>query len=381
MLAILGILIVGAAAWAVAGPAGAEPAAGARGAVVTSTDITGDKMAKLAGAGKAIRITYLSEDANGDVVPARATVYIPAALPEQGALRTMVWGHGTRGIGTDCLVSDKLGNGGRFDAWLGPWLKEGYVLVSPDYAGIGVPGKHVYLDGGVSGRNMLDAVRAARTVAAQQTGRQVSNAFIATGGSQGGHAALWAGHLAKSYVPELKNVGVVATSAPVDLASYFSRIAPGVPPVAVPDYAVYFTYVMRGVQLAHPEVNVPSYLTPLGRKLLAESHTKCYPQLSAETANIPVGDLVSRPLNDGPFISALRQLTYVPTKGYSAPLLLQQGVLDPVTPTAVTDGWADQARANGVDVTVRDYQAGHGANLQAETFALQWAGERNWPND
>src|SRR4029453_12020970 len=60
---------------------------------------------------------------------------------------------------------------------------------------------------------VLDAVRAARQI--PKIG--ASDRFAAWGHSQGGHAALFAGELARSYAPELTLMGVAAVSPATEL--------------------------------------------------------------------------------------------------------------------------------------------------------------------
>ncbi|KAI1692893.1 secretory lipase domain-containing protein [Ditylenchus destructor] len=73
---------------------------------------------------------------------------------------------------------------------------------------------HPALVGVSTGRSVLDAVRAARDIRGANTGLR----FAVWGESQGGHAALWTGQLARSYAPELNLMGVAAIVPPTDLA-------------------------------------------------------------------------------------------------------------------------------------------------------------------
>ncbi|UEA59104.1 lipase [Gordonia otitidis] len=370
-------LVVGLALTVTSAPAAAAPSTA--GTVLTAEDITDRPDAKVAGAGKVIAVTYLSAQSDGRLVPVRATIMIPAVTAPAGGYRVLAYGHGTAGLGDDCTVTDRMGHQGRYDDWLGPWLKKGYVIAATEYAGIGGPGVHAYLDGDVAGKNIIDSVRAARVVTPRYTNSEVSRGFLSSGGSQGAHASLWAGHLAPSYAPELTNVGVAATSPPVDIADYFSVIRPGVPPVEVPDYVTYFSYVLAGLKVARPDVDVDSYLTPQGRKVVEDAQTLCYPNQGRATKGMSVGQLVARPFNEGPLIPALRSVTSVPEKGYPAPILVQQGTLDPVAFAPLTQQWVDRARGNGVTVDLRTYQAGHGVGVYAETNALAWSQGLNWP--
>ncbi len=349
------------------------------GTVLSSEDITDRPNARLPGVGKVIAVTYLSEGPGGDLIPVRGTVSIPAAAPRDGAYRILAWGHGTSGLGDQCTVTDRMGTPGRWEIWFGPWINAGYVMTATEYAGIGGPGVHPYADGDVQGKNMLDSVRAARTVVEQYSGHRASRGFVTSGGSQGGQTSLFAGHLAPTYSPDLVNVGITAQSVPTDIAALLSAAAPGVPPVEIPDYVTYFSYVLAGLKVSRPDIDVDSYLTPLGRKVIADAATLCYPNQGRATRGLNVGQLVAKPLAQGPLIPALRSVSEVPETGYRAPILLQQGTFDVVAPIPVTDAFVDRARAGGANIDYRIYQTSHGLTASAEQSALAWANQRNWP--
>lgn len=132
------------------------------------------------------------------------------AIPPQRR-RVLAWTHGTSGVSMQCAPSQMR------EFWAhSPWqgaIRRGYVVAAPDYAGLGSAGVHPYLVGQPTARSTLDAVRAA----AQVPGAAAGSRFAVWGESQGGHAALWTGQLARSYAPELQLVGVAAAAPPTEL--------------------------------------------------------------------------------------------------------------------------------------------------------------------
>ncbi len=90
---------------------------------------------------------------------------------------------------------------------------------------------------------------------------------------------------------------------------------------------------------------------------------------------------MSRPLADGPLLPALRQYTRLPTSGYGAPILLQQGYLDVVAFTPLTGQFVSRLRSNGVNVTYRTYPTQlHGLSTAQTLEAVKWANTRTtWP--
>jgi pimeloyl-ACP methyl ester carboxylesterase len=93
--------------------------------------------------------------------------------------------------------------------WLDQMMSLGYVVVATDYTGFGTPGPNLYLVGEAEARDVVNSVRAARNI--EQAA--ASGEWIVWGHSQGGHSALWTGHLAKELAPEL-NLKAVAAAAP-----------------------------------------------------------------------------------------------------------------------------------------------------------------------
>ena len=140
------------------------------------------------------------------------------AIPPQPR-NVLAWTHGTWGVVSRCAPSLSP------NFWtVTPALdavKRGYVVVAPDYPGLGSDGVHPFLVGVDTGRSVLDGVRAARQIAGAAAGSRLA----VWGESQGGHAALWTGQVAQSYAPGLQLVGVAAAAPPTDLVQNL-RLAP-----------------------------------------------------------------------------------------------------------------------------------------------------------
>lgn len=185
------------------------PAAGAQpGALLRAEPM----LAVPAGA-TATRIAYASTGLDGAPIAVSAVVIVPAGAAPARGRDIIAWAHPTTGVARDCAPSllpdmyDKVQG-------LQAMLAQGYVIVATDYPGLGGPGVHPYLVGVSEGRAVLDSVRAARRLADVHT----TPRFAVWGHSQGGHAALFAGELARGYAPELELVGVAAAAPATDLA-------------------------------------------------------------------------------------------------------------------------------------------------------------------
>ena len=169
-----------------------------------------------AGYDQAFRFIYRSTDPRGKTIPVSGAIYIPPGPLPAGGRNVIAWAHPTSGVVPDCAPSLYPERWGL--VWNMPELmRKGYILVAPDYPGLGTEGIHPYLIGESEGRAVLDSVRAARNFA----NSGASNRFAVWGHSQGGHAALFTGQIAKRYAPELKLYGVAAAAPATDLVELF----------------------------------------------------------------------------------------------------------------------------------------------------------------
>jgi hypothetical protein len=157
------------------------------------------------------RVTYVSTTPGDDLVPVTGVLLTPEGPEPDGGRPVAVWAHGTTGLGDECAPS----NHEPFTIeGVSPLLEAGYVVVAPDYEGLGVAGEvHPYLVGEAEGRNVLDAARLARVAGG-------NDQVVVWGHSQGGHAVLFARELASDYAPDLDLLGVAAAAPVTDLLTF-----------------------------------------------------------------------------------------------------------------------------------------------------------------
>lgn len=161
---------------------------------------------------KAWRIQYWSTSDKGRAEETTGVVIRPDGPVPRMDRPVLAWTHGTWGISDKCTPSMSPDFFAATPA-LNDMIARGYVVVAPDYSGLGTKPVHPYLIGKSAAHSVLDAVRAARGI--DDAG--ASGRFAVWGESQGGHAALWTGQLAQSYAPELTLTGVAAAAPPTDL--------------------------------------------------------------------------------------------------------------------------------------------------------------------
>ena len=163
------------------------------------------------------RVRYVSTDPNGRRIEATGMVFAPPGAAR--ARNVVAWAHPTSGIMPACAPSRRIGAGYPWIAGLVPLLAAGFVIVAPDYAGLGTTGVHPYFAGASEARAVVDSVRSARSIGAAHAG----NRYIVWGHSQGAHAALWSAMLPASYAPGFTLAGVAAAAPPTDLAANLAR--------------------------------------------------------------------------------------------------------------------------------------------------------------
>ena len=167
---------------------------------------------------QAWRVKYWTTDGAGRPREVTGMVVAPReAIPAQPR-PVLAWTHGTSGVAKRCAMSTNP------LFWtVTPGLaavRQGYVVVAPDYPGLGSEGVHPYLVGQDTGRSVLDAVRAARSIPGAASGSR----FAVWGESQGGHASLWTGQIARTYAPDLQLVGVAAAAPTTDLVENVRQV-------------------------------------------------------------------------------------------------------------------------------------------------------------
>ena len=167
------------------------------------------------------KIRYSTQD-RGQVVEATGLMAIPTSTPEHpGPTPLMLMLHGTSGFNDSCAPSAGLADnvGAALIASLG------FAAVMPDYLGMNSWGEpstqlHPYVVAEPTALASLDAVRAARRFLEGELGVESNvpaTGYVIAGGSQGGHAALFAALYAPYYLPEEDLRGVVSSVPVADI--------------------------------------------------------------------------------------------------------------------------------------------------------------------
>ncbi|MBF6333825.1 lipase family protein [Nocardia transvalensis] len=322
--------------------------------------------ATLPGSVNSERILYSTTTVRDQPTVGSAAVYFPPGEPPAGGWPIIAWAHGTVGLGDDCAYS--VGGPAEVDrdwSYLGAWLQQGYAIVAADYAGLGTPGEHPYLNGVVEAHNVVDAVRAASAHYSS-----LSKKWVVVGQSQGGGAAVTTARYATEFGgTELDYRGAVATGVPAYIEDILPALGPGVPPVKLsPDSTAYVLFILNGLRTTYPELNIDSFLTDAGRHWAARAQHECVLALADESAaqNVVVGNLFARPLAQIPDLHGLlARYLGLPESGYDKPLFMGQGLRDTDVITPETLRFAAVLQANRQPVTVKTYPTDHSGTVNA----------------
>ncbi|KXV45798.1 signal peptide-containing protein [Gluconobacter albidus] len=308
----------------------------------------------LPGAGRALRITYLSTNGitGKGLVPVTAEIILPPGPAPKDGWPLVAWAHGTVGVDDSCAPSLNPYSD-RNSTYLTTWMKRGFAIVATDYQGLGGPGTHAYLDTRVEAYSVLDSVRAALTNV-----QGLQNKIMIVGQSQGGGAAVATAAYAPTYAPELDIRGTVATGAPYvtpellgDLLKNAAHPDAGYSPLV--DYVLYLATGLSGHD-SHfrPEEAFTPKALPLYRKAAHE----CLTSLSQQTqaAGLTLHNTL-QPTFLKAISPALKGMEF-PTLKLAQPLFTGTGTEDRDVPPALQLGLVKAACAAGSLVQAHLYK-------------------------
>lgn len=334
----------------------------------------------LAGASSIKVMTYLMPNVQGKSSKATAMVMFPKTPKPANGWRVVVWSHGTTGIGDECAPSNNVFNE-RFEILANSLLAAGYVIVAPDYEGLGTPGIHPYLNLSSAANSALYAIKAVQ----EKYTSDLNKAWMSIGQSQGGHASLAIAEYANTN-PDFK--GAVATAPASSLGYIITQVAPtaiaqleqaekaGLYPVGTSvavysELLAYAAYAGVGIRAYDTQFNLSTMFED-GSKLIAEKaegttgeNGQCLtPLMSAFTADInnylsknPTKSVLTYPglkagFENSTAIKKFLEENQPATKKVDKPLYVVQGKLDTAVPYQVTQALVAKLNALGSKPTV-----------------------------
>lgn len=319
----------------------------------------------------ATRILYRTTSPNGTPIVASGIVIAPAGPMPPGGRPVIAWAHPTSGVVPRCAPSLALTFFQSVQGLL-PMVERGYVVVAPDYPGLGTAGPHAYLIGDAAARAVLDSVRATM---AMPTG--AGNRFAVWGHSQGGHAALFTGLTARRYAPDLTLVGVAAAAPATDLGAllrddFTTQGGKSLTAMALWSWTRVFDAPIEQVvaQDAIPTVNA---LAEICIESLLDIYTRQVTELPLQRKFLIVPDITR--------VEPWRNIMLRNSPGplpRDIPVFIAQGTADNIVPPTVTAAFVRRQCRTGSAVRVVLMPAiGHAFIARDAAFAaVQWMGDR-----
>lgn len=270
----------------------------------------------------ALRMLYTSERPDGTPAVSGGMIFIPTSPAPGGGRPVVAWAHGTLGMGDACAPSRSDNPLGDTANWLDQMISLGYVVVATDYTGFGTPGPNLYLVGEAEARDVVNSVRAARNI--EQA--DASSEWIVWGHSQGGHSALWTGHLAKELAPELTLKAVAAAAPAAELsdiidAQWQTAVGWAIGPEVVSSWPYYY-----------PELNAEGFVSASGLRNTERLANECIVPAALEgflRTDFGQDYFAAKPTTNAAWGAAARAQTPAPLPS-SMPVFVAQSIADTV---------------------------------------------------
>ncbi|VVD65370.1 lipase [Pandoraea cepalis] len=347
--ALFASLVIGRAAHAITPET--APATLPHGAIVDRQPLDADH--GLPEAGEQFRIRYSSIDGVGGIEAREDTgaVFLPKGPTPPGGWPVVVWAHGTVGVASACAPSLNV-RSQRDMQYLGTWLSLGFAIVAPDYAGLGSPGLHHYLNSRAQAYSVLDSLLAARSVFPLQ------NRVVLVGQSQGAHAAFSAAGYQPQYAPDVKVIATVLTGTPYFNAQtsaamlFASQPDPGAPDPKIP----YAMYLFLSAADRDPTMQASRYFSPQALPVLNEARTLCIDELTDHSTAVGLNAGNSMQPDIQKLLDNQTPSLRYPTLHIKHPVFIGMGMNDIDVPVIMQQAFARDVAQAGTTTLVRTYE-------------------------
>jgi pimeloyl-ACP methyl ester carboxylesterase len=339
-------------------------------------------MADAAASSNSVVMTYKMLGVNNKEVFATALVFTPPASVMQptNGWPIVVWAHGTTGVADKCAPS-RPGLGGN-EVLLKALLASGYVVVAPDYEGLGEPSEqdaHPFLNVKSEAYSITDAVVATRAYLTSLN-KKTNGQWLAVGHSQGGQAVLGAAQYASRAKLDYK--GTVAVAPASNLEAIFVNgegLAAGKPDqVQIAILAPLDTFaalITAGLKNQNPNLSFSDVFNSPTDLIAATAETSsansaCYNVLgdrfkgAMNTYLANNNTLQGYPRTKTNFIKIPSVNTFLTKdsqplqKKVTTPIIIYQGSGDTTVPKQATDGLVLSARTIGTLIPDANYRVG-----------------------
>lgn len=321
-------------------------------------------------AGQSVVMTYKMLGMNNTEVQATALVFTPKTAPPAKGWPIVVWAHGTTGVADICAPSRSQLNT-YIQAMIEGLLAAGYVVVAPDYEGLGEPANdelHPFLNVKSEAFSITDAVVAARNY----LGNKVSNRWMTVGHSQGGHAALGAAQYQSRAQLDYKGTVAVAPASNLELiltageslAAQQTDLTEKITTLASLD--TFTALITAGLRNPNPSLQYSQVFKSPTDQIADNAETDCYTSLGQEFglgmqayALNNAGDISNYPRTQSGFMNLSPVRKFLDTDSQplqvkiDTPIIIYQGAMDTTVPKAATDTLLSGEAAKNSQISYR----------------------------
>jgi alpha-beta hydrolase superfamily lysophospholipase len=289
----------------------------------------------------ATRILYHSRRSDGRDIAASGVVLVPSGRRPAGGWPVIVDAHGVSGIGRVCAPSlmRDLYHGNQMMRF----VKQGYAVVAPDYAGLGATGAHELGNKIAAANDVIAAVPAAHAAVPGLSAR-----WLVWGHSQGGDAALSVAER-QAVAPMPGYLGAVITSPPADLKALATRA------VGTPGLGAFAAVLAVAAHNSDPRIGIDNLLSKTAVDRLPITTIGCLGAVATA-----YGDLTGSALAGPGFSTDPRFNKYLADNSFGSrrvagPVLMLQGTADTVVLQSDTDRLVEQLRGLHSRIDYRVY--------------------------
>lgn len=319
-----------------------------------------------ASAAESVIMTYKMKGISGNEVQATALVFTPKTAAPAGGWPIVAWAHGTTGVADACAPSRNVINP-VIQSMIAKLLAAGYVVVAPDYEGLGEPSGqelHPFLNVKSEGYSIIDAVVATRN----WLGNKTSSKWMAVGHSQGGQAALGAAQYATRANLDYKGTVAVAPASHLGLILSAGElsVANATTAAKIPVYASLDTFtalITAGLRNTNPSLQYNQIFKSPTDQIAQKAETVCYDVLGnqfgvamGQYAAMNGGSLTGYPRTVDGFLGLPLVKTFLDKDSeplsvqVKTPITIYQGATDTTVPIAATNALDATAKALGTQV-------------------------------
>ncbi|EXB46778.1 alpha/beta hydrolase family protein [Acinetobacter sp. 1000160] len=310
-------------------------------------------------------LTYKMLGQNGKETMATSLLFVPGGPTPQGGWKIVAWAHGTTGVADQCAPSRNVTNP-YIQSMITQLLAAGYVVVAPDYEGLGEPSGrelHPFLNVKSEAFSITDAVVAARYYLAGK-GKVVSRQWMTVGHSQGGQAALGAAQYQSRAKLDYK--GTIAVAPASNLAAILVNGNASVENAPLPQkiemYAQLDTFtalITAGLRNLEPSFSYTNVFQSPTDGIANNAETDCFDVLgkkfgaAMQKYALSNGNLTNYPRTQTNFMAVPLVKTFLEKDSQPAqvklnqPVTIYQGAQDTTVPKVATDALVALAQNKG----------------------------------